>query len=64
MSWLSLEMAFSLFGMMMVLIGMAGSKRVKLVSIEVGPLQTGWRVVSVAIGLVVMCAVGWVTLSR
>ena len=64
MSWLSLEMAFSVFGMMMVLVGMAGSKRVKVVSIEVGPLQTGWRVMSVAIGLLTMAAVGWVHLSK
>lgn len=64
MPTMSLEMLFALFGMFLVVIGLAGGQRVKVISIEVGPLQTGWRAVAVGLGLAVLTAVGWVVLSK
>lgn len=53
-----LETMFALFGMFLVVMGLAGSQRVKVVSIEVGPLRDGWRVVAVVIGLLTMLGIG------
>lgn len=60
----SLEVLFALFGMFLVIIGLAGGQRVKVISIEVGPLQSTWRLAAIILGLIVMAAVGWVVLSK
>ena len=60
----SLEMLFALFGMFLVVMGMAGGHRVKIISIEVGPLRDGWRAVSISLGLLILTAVGWIVLSE
>jgi hypothetical protein len=55
----SVELLFTLFGMILVLGGLAGGKRVKLVSIEFGPITSIWRrMAMVLIGLIILTCIG------
>ncbi len=55
----SIETLFALFGMVLMLGGLVGGKKVKLVSIEFGPINSPWRrVVMFGIGAIILTCIG------
>jgi hypothetical protein len=54
----NLETAYSVFGMVLITIGIGGGKRINVWKLEVGPITNEWRLISVLIGLLVWFGVG------